>query len=128
MTRMPARTTPAARPIAVPRKSSERVITAAPYVFARPLTLACPRWETKTGAARQEQRPFDIEVFDLYSGFGTIQTLLVSLWPHVAQRPGLLLLAIDLAIHSAKCGSDNDANNSPGRCLALGVHYGSPEV
>jgi hypothetical protein len=69
-----------------------------------------------------------LKFFDLYSGFGTTQASLVPLLPQAAQSLALLLLAIDFAIQSAICGSGNDANNFPGRCLALGIHFGSPEV
>ena len=69
-----------------------------------------------------------LKFFDLHFGFGTTRALLVALWSHVAQSLGLLLLAIDFAIQSSICGSGNDANNFPGRCLALGIHFGSPEV
>ena len=60
------------------------------------------------------------------AGLRFLCLFILALPSHAAQRLGLLLLAIDLAIHSAICGSGKDTNDFLGG-LAIGIHF-SPEL
>ena len=61
------------------------------------------------------------------AGFRFLCLFILALPSHAAQDLGLLLLAIDLAVHSAICGSGNNTNDFPGG-LAIGIHFLSPEI
>lgn len=55
------------------------------------------------------------------AGFRFLFLLIVALRSHATQSLGVLLLAIDLAIHSAICGSGNNTNDLL-RGLAIAIH------
>ena len=61
------------------------------------------------------------------AGFRFLCLFILALQSHAAQDLGLLLLAIDLVIHSAICRSGNNTNDFPGG-LAIGIHFLSPEI
>lgn len=61
------------------------------------------------------------------AGFRFLFLFILALRSHAAQSLDLLLLTIDLAIQSAKCGSRNDTNDFLWG-LAIGIHFLSPEI
>jgi hypothetical protein len=61
------------------------------------------------------------------TGFRFLGLLILALQPHAAQCLGLLLLAIDLPVQPAICGSGNNTNDFLGG-LAIGFHFLSPEI
>ena len=66
-------------------------------------------------------------VSSLLAGFRFLVLLIVALLSHAAQSLGLLLLAIDFAVQSAICRSENNTNDFLGG-LAIGIHFLSPEL
>lgn len=61
------------------------------------------------------------------AGFRFLCLFILALPSHASQSLGLLLLAIDLAVHSAICGSGNDTNDFLGG-LAIGIQFSSPGI
>ena len=56
------------------------------------------------------------------AGFRFLVLLIITFRSHAAKRLGLLLLAIDLAVQPAICGSRNDTDDFLGG-LAVGIHF-----